>query len=194
MHFYLCLENKKNDRTGEGISMLDCISFMNLNMIVSLVLFVISVSIPFFVIMFSDKHYSFVQNAELFLKYALFFNVGCLFITGFAGQLLYGLEISSCIGWSWSPFQYELAFSELALAVLGFLSPIFYREFWLSTIIGSTVWLLGASGVHIYSIYAGNTEILNAAFTIGWNIFIAVWLVGLYFLLRGHRRQNLYEI
>ncbi len=166
-------------------------SFMNLNMVLSLVLFSLSLLFPLFVIMLWGVGYTAKYIPALLLKHALFFNVGCLFMTGFMGQLLYGPEIAACLAWGWSPFQYELAFSELCLGVLGLISPIFYREFWLATIIGSTVWLLGGAGVHLYYLMIeGNKAILNASFAIGWNIFIAFWLIGLYIAVLMTSRQT----
>ena len=157
---------------------------MSLNMILSLALFFLSIAIPFFVVIIGDIKSTFKYVPELLLKYALFFNVGCLFIAGFMGQLLYGHEIAACLGWSWSPFQYELAFSELCLGVLGLISPIFGREFWLATVIGSVIWLLGGSGVHLYYlIFEGNTALLEVSFVIGWNICLSLWLIGLYAFL-----------
>jgi hypothetical protein len=140
--------------------------------------------------MFSEKQLSAHAIFDLLIKYALFFNVGCLFIAGFSGQFLYGLEISTCIGWSWSPFQYELAFSELSLAVLGLTSPLFHKEFWLATIIASAVWLSGASAVHIYYYVHGDSAIMNAGFAIAWNIFLATWLIVLYIARTLYARKE----
>ena len=98
------------------------------------------------------------------------------------GQLFYGPDIAALLGWAWSPFQYELAFSELALAFLGLISPLFKREFWLATIIASSTWLIGGSAVHLYYLILGSQEVLKAGFVIGWNLFIAFWLIGLYSL------------
>ncbi len=157
------------------------LSFMNLNITLSLLLFFASVIIPFCQIIFVDKYFRFQNVPEILLKYALFFNVGCLFIVGCAGQFLYGPEIAAGVAWSWSPFQYELGFSELGLGLLGILSPLFKRGFWLATIIASSVWLIGGSAVHLYSYYVyGNTAIESAMFVIIWNIVITVWLIGLY--------------
>ena len=157
-----------------------CVSFMTANMVLSLVLFGASLILPFVQMVIVDKCFHFKNMSEMLLKYALFFNVGCLFILGFAGQFLYAQEISACIGWGWSPFQYELAFSELSLGILGLLSPIFYREFWLATVIAAVLWLIGGSGVHLYYLVQGNELLLNASFVIVWNVLLSVWLVGLY--------------
>lgn len=161
--------------------MTECMSFMNLNMILSLTLFFSSLFFPIMHVILAPKGARLDGIPEMFLKYSLFFNVGCLFILGATAQFLYAPEISGCIGWSWSPFQYELAFSELALGILGLLAPIFYREFWLATIISASVWLVGASLVHLYYLVSlGNLAILNASFVIGWNIVIALWLMCMY--------------
>lgn len=157
------------------------ISFMNLNIVLSLVLFFASLLIPFLQILFIDKYFRFQNIPEILLKYALFFNVGCLFIVGSAGQFLYAPEIAAGVGWGWSPFQYELAFSELGLGIVGLLAPLFRKGFWLATIIASSVWLMGGSAVHLYSLwYEGNAAITTANFVIIWNIVIAFWLIGLY--------------
>lgn len=175
------MKNNLNSPLEERYTMTECVSFMNLTMILSLALFFMSLFLPLLHVMFASRAMTMHSIIEMLIKYALFFNVGCLFVVGAAGQFLYGPEIASCIGWSWSPFQYELAFSELTLGVLGLMAPVFYREFWLSTIIATVIWLLGASGVHLYYfLVLGNTTILNASFVIVWNILLALWLAGLY--------------
>ncbi len=148
-------------------------------MILSLVLFGLSVAMPFLVMVFAGQQFEYRKLPRLLVTYSLFFNVGCLFLAGFLGQLLYSHEIAASLGWSWSQFQYELGFSELALAVLGLLSPLYKKEFWLATIIVTTIWLLGGTGVHLYFLY-GQDGLLNARFVMGWNVFIVAWLLGLY--------------
>ena len=161
----------------------ESISFLNLNMFLSLLLFGLSIALPIFVVIFESQPLKKRDVPGLLLPYALFFNVGCLFFLGFMAQLFYGPQVAREINWSWSPFQYELAFSELALAVQGLISPLFRKEFWLATIIGSVIWLMGASGVHLYSLFfLGNQAISNATFVISWNIFLALWLLALFVL------------
>jgi hypothetical protein len=161
--------------------MADCASFMTINMVLSLMLFGASLLLPFLQVIFVEGGWKVDNLSQLFLKYALFFNVGCLFIMGSAGQFLYAPEISACIGWGWSPFQYELAFSELCLGILGLVSPIFNKEFWLATVIATVIWLIGGSAVHLYYLFAHhNDALLNASFVICWNIILSVWLIGLY--------------
>lgn len=175
-----------------------CTSIMLLNMILLITLFATSILIPLFQFIFLDKNQKkFFNIQEMFLRYTLFFNIGCLFMLGFAGQLIYAKEIADCLNWgsagiTLSPFQYELSFSELSLSILGLISGLFNYQFWLATIIASVIWLLGASGVHIfYDIYYSSNIISNGAFVVYWNIFIALWILGLYvwYIKKGVRPE-----
>jgi hypothetical protein len=164
--------------------MIDFTSFIAIDIVISLMLFVISILLPLIHILLLHQGERYLVNIqELMLKYALFFNIGCLFVVGFAGQILYSREIASCVAWQWSPFQYELAFSELALGVLGLSCTLFNHHFWLATIIGSCVWLLGAAGTQLYDkLLHGTTAVAGANFVISWNIFLSIWLIALYVL------------
>ena len=174
--------------------MAECMAFMQLNMLLSLSLFIVSIIIP--LSHFFNKTFNASSLPVIMLKSALFFNVGCLFITGCAGQLLYGPAIAACLGWSWSPFQYELAFSELALALIGLISPLFHKEFWLATVIAAATWLVGGTAVHIYYLFIeGNQSILNASFVMYWNVFIALWIIGWYIAARSQfQKQNIHML
>lgn len=156
--------------------------FMSLNMILLVSLFIISIIAPLGHALWVDRTQKQDKNLlKLYIKYGLFFNVGCLFLLGFAGHLVYGPEIARCLNWNFSPFQYELSFSELALAVLGLFCGLFNHHFWLATIIASSVWLVGASGVQFYSdLVHGTSVVAQGAFVGYWNIFITLWLIGLY--------------
>jgi len=174
-----------------GESMINTLSFMTFNTILSIGLFIASLIFPLGKILLARTPMSAKHSVELFIQYALFCNVGCLFIAGCMGQVLYGHEIAAVLGWGWSPFQYELAFSELALGILGLISPIFHRDFWLATIIASVTWLIGGSVVHLYYLFGQKNEaILNVSFVVGWNIVIALWLVVLYLISIACRRKE----
>ncbi|MCQ8904725.1 MAG: hypothetical protein NQU45_03285 [Methanothermobacter sp.] len=54
--------------------------------------------------------------------------------------------IATYIEWpTGSPFQLEVAFANLSFGVLGLLSWKFRGEFWMATIIGFSVFYLGAA-------------------------------------------------
>ena len=88
--------------------------------------------------------------AECLLSWSLPVNTGVGGIMGFVGHTLRAKETAEEIGWpSGNPFQSEVALSDLAFGVLGFLSIWFRGSFWLATITGKSIFELGASYVHI---------------------------------------------
>ncbi len=164
--------------------MTQSISLVTINMIVSLSLFVISVVTPLVhTLILAKTSRVFSDLQEMVLKYSLFFNIGCSFLVGFAAHFLYPLEMAACTGWSESPFQYELGFSELALASMGFLCALFNYEFWLATIIASSIWLLGTASVQLVQ--------HGIAFVPCWNIVIAAWHIGLYSIFYNATNRTL---
>lgn len=175
--------------------MTSCPTFMILNMILLLALFILSLVCPLIHTMFFVKEESSYNIQEILLRYALFFNVGCLFLLGFLGQVIYSKEIASSLIWPWSPFQYELSFSELAIAILGLSCGLFNYQFWLATILCSVIWLLGASGIHIYYDFVYSTNIIsNSVFVVYWNIFIVGWLIFLYLYYLIQDKRSLREL
>lgn len=175
--------------------MIKCSPFMILNMVLLIGLFLLSLAVPLLQILLDKDHKNCSSIHEILLKYSLFFNIGCLFMLGFAGHIIYSSEIASSLSWNWSPFQYELSFSELALAILGLISCLFNHHFWLATIICSVIWLLGASGVHIYyDLFYGSDVIAQGAFVVYWNIFISLWIVGLYILYHKNSQLSFKEL
>jgi hypothetical protein len=88
--------------------------------------------------------------AELFLFYILFFCVGFQGLVGFYGHAFRADEVAGKIGWpTGSPFQFEIAVTNLAFGVLGILCAKFRGNFWLATGIGSSIFYLGAAVGHI---------------------------------------------
>lgn len=144
--------------------------------IMVVIFFMLSIIVPFISNFFAYKPAAGPFYWEILIKYSLFFNVGCFFLLGFMGHILYGKDIAILLSWDFSPFQYELAFSELALAMLGFMGTLYNKEFWLATINSSVLWLIGAS---ITQLYFHSWEF---SFIIYWNIFIAFWLTFIYIM------------
>lgn len=161
------------------------ISIMELNIYLSLILFIFSFIAPFIHQVVFNK-----QNTEsvviLLLKYCLFFNIGCLFLTCGLGQLLYPNRIAFELGWSFSEFQRELGFSEMSVGLLGLISNLFGYQFWLATAISAIIWLIGSAFSYLYySLIYNATMLSTGAFVIYWNIFIALWIIVLLFLYRS---------
>lgn len=163
------------------------VSIMELNVYLSLILFIFSFIAPFIHQVVFNK-----QNSEsvviLLLKYCLFFNIGCLFLTCGLGQFLYPKSIALEVGWSFSEFQRQLAFSEMSVGLLGLLCNLFGYQFWLATSISAIIWLVGSSFSYLYYSIVYNASILSTgAFVIYWNLFIALWIVVLLCLYRYER-------
>lgn len=153
------------------------------NNILAIIFFGLSIIIP---VVINSFYYKSIKTnyLEYLMKYTFFFNIGCLFLLGFIGQILYPSDIANILSWKQSPFQYQLAFSELAIAALGFIGTLSKKGFWLATIINTVIWLLGASLVQILFTKSG------ISFIAYWNIFIALWLILIYSIYTNYHNTN----
>ena len=101
---------------------------------------------------------------EIFALYALVVFVGLTGIVGAIVHLFFAAQVAASIGWlPGSGFQSEVAMANLAFGILGFLCIKFRKTFWLATVIGSCVFLLGAAGVHIHDIVVNHDMAQNNA-------------------------------
>jgi hypothetical protein len=137
---------------------------------ISLVLF--GFAIVFTLIHISMKHKE-LSVAEILLSYILFFNIGLMSLIAFSGHIFNPNEIAKLIGWApGNPFQFEVGVADLAFGVLGVLA-IYYRGlFWLATVIGSSIFLLGDFITHVIQYTQGNSA--------PYNIGIFVWVADLF--------------
>lgn len=84
------------------------------------------------------------------LTYALFFNVGLSGLMGFFAHAFRPAETAALIGWpAGNPFQFEVACANLAFGALGVLCISLRGTFRLATIVGYSVFLVGAAFGHI---------------------------------------------
>lgn len=110
---------------------------------------------------------------EIFLSYLIFFNIGFMGLIAFCGHLFKSNEIAALIGWApGNPFQYEVGAADLAFGVLGVLAIYFRGFFWFATVLGSSIFLLGAFFVHIFQYKQGDIA--------PYNIGILVWFGDLF--------------
>ena len=79
--------------------------------------------------------------ATVFLRYLLVINVGLEGLFAVYAHVFMADQIAASIGWAPSPFQYEVAMANLAIASLGILCLWFEGAFWFATIVATTVWL-----------------------------------------------------
>jgi len=120
---------------------------------------------------------------RILLLYALVIDVGVMgFLFGFIPHVFFPDQAAKAIGWSPSPFQFEVGAHDGAWGVLGFLCIWIGGMFWLATGLGWSLFMLGAAGGHIYqTVTAGNYAPYNflMIFSDG---FIAIWLLVLLYL------------
>lgn len=86
---------------------------------------------------------------ELLLVYQLVFTVGLISFLAFIGLVFMPEYVAGYLGWPTCPFEHELGNANLAFGVLGIMCIWFRGNFWLATIVGLSIWLLGDAIGHI---------------------------------------------
>lgn len=83
-------------------------------------------------------------------------------------------SIANFIGWpAGSPFQLELGFASLGIAILGVLSLWLRGNFWIAPVVAQSTFLLGAAGIHIQDMREhSNFAAGNAGPVLFYDIFI----------------------
>jgi hypothetical protein len=128
-----------------------------------------------------------VAIAGTYLLYLLFFYVGLMGVLTAYAHVFRPVETSASIGWSTSPYEYEVGMADLTVGVLGVLCLKFRGDFWLATAIANAVWLLGDAVGHIRQMTMYNNHAANNS-----GIFLATELavpIVILFLTLYHRRR-----
>src|SRR6266508_2718282 len=112
----------------------------------------------------------------------LVYLVGVAGIISASGHLLKADDVARSIGWPpGSPFQWEVGVADLGWGVLGVLCPTYGSDFWLATIIVSSIFLLGAAAGHVKQmIVAKNFAPGNAGAVFAADVLVPVFLIVLY--------------
>ena len=118
---------------------------------------------------------------ETLLVNFLVINVGISGLYAFMGHAFSSKKVAEYIGWpSGNPFQFEVAVTNLSFGILGVLCIWFRDNFWIATVIGFSVFALGAAYVHIRDIIKNkNYSPGNAGPPLYSDILKPVFLVGL---------------
>src|SRR5277367_2028643 len=110
--------------------------------------------------------------AGTYLLYLLFVYVGLMGgLTAYA-HVFRPVQTSASIGWSPSPYEYEVGMADLTVGVLGILCVWIRGNFWLATAIANAVWLLGDAVGHIREMVLNNNHSPNNA-----GIFLAAEII-----------------
>ena len=99
--------------------------------------------------------------AATYLIYLLFIYVGLMGVLTAYAHVFRPIETSASIGWSTSPYEYEVGMADLTIGVLGVLCLWFRGNFWLATAIANAVWLLGDAIGHIRQMLLFNNHAAN---------------------------------
>src|ERR1700750_3110922 len=99
--------------------------------------------------------------AGTYLLYLLFFYVGLMGVLTAYAHVFRPVETSASIGWSTSPYEYEVGMADLTVGVLGVLCLKFRGDFWLATAIANAVWLLGDAVGHVRQMTLNNNHAAN---------------------------------
>jgi hypothetical protein len=119
--------------------------------------------------------------ADVLLPYFFAFPIGLGGVVGFIGHTMRAGPVAASIGWAaGNPFQYEVAVANLAFGILGILCLWNRGGFWTATAIGWSIFMLGAAGVHLHQIHAGQPFAPgNAGAILYFNIIAPVLLLAL---------------
>ena len=99
--------------------------------------------------------------AKTYLLHLLFIYVGLMGLLTAYAHVFRPIETSASIGWSTSPYEYEVGMADLTVGLLGVLCAWFRGNFWLATAIANAVWLLGDAIGHIQQITLNNNHAAN---------------------------------
>src|SRR5271168_5696 len=111
----------------------------------------------------SSRRSSGAAIAATYLLYMLVIYVGLMGLLTAYAHVFRPLQTSASIGWSTSPYEYEVGMADLTVGVLGILCLWLQGNFWLATAIANAVWLLGDAVGHIRQTVLYNNHAANNA-------------------------------
>src|SRR5258708_4704826 len=127
--------------------------------------------------------------AGTYLLYLLFFYVGLMGVLTAYAHVFRPVETSASIGWSTSPYEYEVGMADLTVGVLGVLCLKFRDDFWLATAIANTVWLLGDAVGHVRQmVLNGDYATNNSGLFLVMEFIMPLLILGLVLFHRGRAR------
>ena len=99
--------------------------------------------------------------AGTYLIYLFVIYVGLMGVLTAYAHVFRPVQTSASIGWSTSPYEYEVGMADLTVGVLGLLCLWFRENFWLATAIANAVWLLGDAVGHVRQQVLNNNHAAN---------------------------------
>jgi len=101
--------------------------------------------------------------SEMFLDNYILWAIGVAEAVNFVMHSVFGDFAAATIGWAQSPFQLELAFSSLGIAVMAFIlhGPKTQLRAKVALVAATAVFAFGAAGGHIYQMVANHDYSVN---------------------------------
>jgi hypothetical protein len=87
---------------------------------------------------------------EKLLAWHVFWSIGACYLVNFVFHAFFGQMAAAFIGWSDSPFQFEVATASLGFSAVGFIAAWRSFELRLAAIVGPGLFTLGAAAGHVY--------------------------------------------
>ena len=145
---------------------------------------VLSVALPLLHLRLSKLPVTRERVLHLLLLYALVLDVGVIgLIFGFIPHVFFPDQTAERIGWpAGNPFQFEVGVHDGAWGVLGFLCIWIGGLFWLATGLGWSLFILGATYIHIVKVVREEDYAPYNFFTAFSDGFVAIWLLLLLYL------------
>lgn len=152
--------------------------------------------IGFFIHLFVSKEPKTpLRIVRLFLLYQLVFSVGLTSLLAFFGLMFMSEFVAAYSGWPACPFEKQLANVNLGYAVLGILCIWKGDEFWLATIIGISIWLIGDGIGHLAdAILHQNYEPGNIGVPLYTDIIVPLALIILYIIYQRLKKHKFVSI
>jgi len=121
-------------------------------MVSSFIVFLLLICIAVLLHLLIKRHYtSRSKTIEIILFRSILIGIGISCIYAFIGHMFFADEIARSIGWpAGNPFQQEVGLANLAFGILGLLCIKFRDNFWLATVIGWFIFMVGAGIGHVY--------------------------------------------
>jgi len=130
-----------------------------------------------------------VVVVEELLAWFVFFNIGVGNLYNFVMHSFFGKMSAAFIGWSDSPFQFEVATASLGFAIVGFIAAFRSFDLRLAAIVGPSVFTLGAAVGHIREMVTTHNFAPGNAGIIFYMDFV-IPLIGFTLLWLSRRRQS----
>jgi hypothetical protein len=109
----------------------------------------------------SSRRSSKAAIAATYLLYLLVIYVGLMGLLTAYAHVFRPVQTSASIGWSTSPYEYEVGMADLTVGVLGVFCLALRGNFWLATAIANAVWLLGDAVGHIRQVVLNGNHAAN---------------------------------